>query len=97
MKTYVGTFLIAFATLALEITITRLLSVTGWYYLAFFAISTAMLGMTAGATLVYLKPQWLWVRRWGKTWHGLPPGSPLSSLSPSSFCASRLWCLSSPS
>jgi predicted membrane-bound spermidine synthase len=58
MKTYVGTFLIAFATLALEITITRLLSVTGWYYLAFFAISTAMLGMTAGATLVYLKPQW---------------------------------------
>jgi len=66
MKTYIGTFLIAFATLALEITITRLLSVTGWYYLAFFAISTAMLGMTAGATLVYLKPQWFVVEKMGE-------------------------------
>ena len=57
MNMYVGTFLIAFATLALEITLTRLLSVTTWYHLAFFAISTAMLGMTAGATTVYLKPR----------------------------------------
>jgi hypothetical protein len=56
VRAYVGTFLIAFSTLALEITVTRLLSVTGWYYLAFFAVSTAMLGMTAGATTVYLKP-----------------------------------------
>lgn len=58
MKVYIGTFLIAFATLALEITLTRLLSVTTWYHLAFFAIATAMLGMTAGAVLVYLKPSW---------------------------------------
>lgn len=55
MNVYIGTFLIAFATLALEITLARLLSVSTWYYLAFFAISTAMLGMTAGATTVYLK------------------------------------------
>ncbi|MEO5859837.1 MAG: hypothetical protein ABIR33_12915 [Pyrinomonadaceae bacterium] len=55
MKIYIGTFLIAFSTLALEITLTRILSVTTWYHLAFFAISTAMLGMTAGATTVYLK------------------------------------------
>ncbi|XSG77352.1 hypothetical protein ACP8Y2_10125 [Herpetosiphon llansteffanensis] len=27
-----------------------------WYHLAFFAVSTAMLGMTAGATTVYLQP-----------------------------------------
>jgi len=33
----------------------RILSVIVWYYLAFFAISVAMLGMTAGAVWVYLK------------------------------------------
>lgn len=57
-KTYLGTFLIAFTALALEITLTRLLSVVTWYSLSFFAISTAMLGSTAGAALVYLKPDW---------------------------------------
>jgi hypothetical protein len=41
-----------------EISLTRLLSVTTWYPLAFFAISTAMLGMTAGDVTVYLKPAW---------------------------------------
>src|SRR5262245_46424393 len=56
-KTYAGTFLIAFATLGLEIALTRLLSVVTWYHLAFFAISTAMLGMTAGAVRVYLRPE----------------------------------------
>lgn len=58
MNVYIGTFLIALTTLALEITLSRLLSVITWYHLAFFAISTAMLGMTAGATTVYLKPHW---------------------------------------
>jgi spermidine synthase len=58
MHIYLGTFLIAFTTLALEVTLSRLLSVITWYHLAFFAISTAMLGMTAGATTVYLKPHW---------------------------------------
>ncbi len=58
MHVYVGTFLIAFTTLALEVTLTRLLSVITWYHLAFFAISTAMLGMTAGAVTVYLRPPW---------------------------------------
>jgi hypothetical protein len=52
-----GTFLIALATLALEVTLTRLLSVTTWYSLAFFCIATALLGMTAGATRVYLRPE----------------------------------------
>jgi hypothetical protein len=55
---YVGTFLIAFSTLAVEITLTRILSVITWYHLAFFAISTAMLGATAGATTVFLRPAW---------------------------------------
>lgn len=58
MSIYVGTFLIAFSTLALEVTLSRILSVTSWYYLAFLVISTALLGMTAGAVTVYLKPDW---------------------------------------
>ena len=57
MNVYLGLFLIAFSALSLEITLVRLLSVTTWYHLAFFAISTAMLGMTAGATRVYLRPK----------------------------------------
>ena len=59
MHIYIGTFLIAFATLTLEITLSRFLSVSTWYHLAFFAISTAMLGMTAGATTTYIKKDWI--------------------------------------
>jgi hypothetical protein len=58
LNIYSGTFLISFASLALEITITRLLSVITFYHLAFFAVSLAMLGMTVGAITVYLKPNW---------------------------------------
>ena len=55
---YIGTFIISFSSLALEVTLTRLLSVITLYHLAFFAVSVAMLGMTAGAVTVYLKPGW---------------------------------------
>lgn len=55
MHLFLGMFLIAFTTLAVEISLVRLLSVITWYHLAFFAISTAMLGMTAGAVTVYLR------------------------------------------
>jgi hypothetical protein len=57
MNAYLGLFLVCFSGCALEVTLVRLLSVTTWYHLAFFAISTAMLGMTAGATRVYLRPR----------------------------------------
>src|SRR6266481_9389009 len=49
-----GVFLIAFSLLMFQIVQTRILSVIAWYYLAFFAISVAMLGMTIGAVWVYL-------------------------------------------
>jgi hypothetical protein len=49
-----GVFLITFSLLIFQIVQTRILSVIAWYYLAFFAISVAMLGMTVGAVLVYL-------------------------------------------
>jgi SAM-dependent methyltransferase len=43
-----------FATLLVEILDARLLSVLTWYHLSFFAVSLAMLGMAAGAVLVFL-------------------------------------------
>lgn len=56
--TYFGVFLIAMATLVLEVLLTRITSVVAWYHLAFFVISLAMLGMTAGAVLVFVRPKW---------------------------------------
>jgi hypothetical protein len=51
----VGVFFITFAVLVFQIVQTRILSVVAWYYIAFFAISVAMLGMTVGAVWVYLR------------------------------------------
>jgi hypothetical protein len=50
-----GVFFITFAVLVFQIVQTRILSVVAWYYVAFFAISVAMLGMTAGAVWIYLR------------------------------------------
>ena len=52
---YVGLFLITSCTLMLQVIQTRILSVVAWYHLAFFAISMAMFGLTAGAVWVYLR------------------------------------------
>ena len=56
--TYAGIFVLALATLMLEVLLTRITSVMAWYHLAFFVISLAMLGLTAGAVLVFLWPGW---------------------------------------
>ena len=56
--TYSGVFLIAMATLVIEVLLTRITSVVAWYHLAFFVISLAMLGMTAGAVVVFVRPKW---------------------------------------
>ncbi len=53
---FIGLGLICASTLMYEITLTRLLSVTCWYYLAFVSVSMAMFGMTAGALAVQLRP-----------------------------------------
>ena len=55
---YIGLFITSFTILTLEITLTRLLSVLTWYHLVFFAVSTALLGMTVGSVTVYLYPDW---------------------------------------
>jgi hypothetical protein len=54
---YLGLFLIALATVAYEILLTRIFSVIMWYHFAFVAISVAMFGISVGAILVYVFPQ----------------------------------------
>ncbi len=51
----IGVALIAFSVLLFQTLQTRIMSVISWYYLAFLAISVAMLGMTVGAVWVYLR------------------------------------------
>ncbi|HLF56700.1 MAG TPA: hypothetical protein VI942_07640 [Thermoanaerobaculia bacterium] len=53
---YLGLFAVTLTTLALEIVNTRVFSVLTHYHLAFFAVSLAMLGMTAAAVYVFLRP-----------------------------------------
>ncbi|MGH9550315.1 MAG: hypothetical protein ACRD3W_13115, partial [Terriglobales bacterium] len=53
---YIGLFLVALSTIMYEILLTRIFSVTTWYHFAFLAITLAMLGMTLGSIVVYLKP-----------------------------------------
>jgi spermidine synthase len=52
-----GLFLVCMCGLMLQITETRILSVIAFYHLAFFAISMAMFGMTAGALYVYFRAE----------------------------------------
>jgi hypothetical protein len=51
-----GLFLVCMCVLMLQIVETRILSVISFYHLAFFAISIAMFGMTAGSLIVYFNP-----------------------------------------
>ena len=53
---YVGIFLLALTTLAYQILITRVFSVTLYYHFAFAGISLTMLGLTTGAMVVFLAP-----------------------------------------
>ena len=55
----VGLFLLALATLLLELALTRVLSVALWYHFGFLVIATALLGFgTAGVVLAV----WPWLR-----------------------------------
>ena len=54
---FAGLFLICMCGLMLQILETRLLSVISWYNMAFFAISIAMFGMTAGSLIVHFNPE----------------------------------------
>ena len=51
---FVGLFLISVATLLLELTLTRVLSVALWYHFGFLVISTALLGFGASGVVLAL-------------------------------------------
>ncbi len=90
---YVGLFLIALATLMLEILLTRIFSVTLWYHLAFVAVSIAMFGMTLGAVIVYLGVRWFTPAR---AWLNLSLGSGLFAISAVVSVATHLRMASDP-
>jgi hypothetical protein len=52
-----GLFLFCMCVLLLQIVETRVLSVLSYYHLAFFAISMAMFGMTAGSLIAYFNQE----------------------------------------
>ena len=49
-----GIFLVVAATLLLELSMTRIFSVTMWYYFAFLAVSLALFGLAASAIAVHV-------------------------------------------
>ena len=50
---YVALGLVTAARLMLQIIETRIISVVSWYHLAFFVISIAMFGLTAGSVCLF--------------------------------------------
>ena len=54
-----GVLVMSFASLLLELALTRLFSVTLFYHFAFLAISIALLGLGAGGVFAYVKKEWL--------------------------------------
>jgi hypothetical protein len=50
-------FVASLASLAYEITLTRIFSISLWYHFAFMVISTAMLGIAASGTLLSVYPK----------------------------------------
>ncbi len=55
----VAVALVSFASLLLELAMTRLFSVVLFYHFAFFAISVALLGLGSGGVFAHLRRQWL--------------------------------------
>ncbi|HSM87696.1 MAG TPA: hypothetical protein VLT16_16180, partial [Candidatus Limnocylindrales bacterium] len=51
--------LVSFASLMLELALTRLFSVVLFYHFAFFAISVALLGLGSGGVFAHIRRQWL--------------------------------------
>src|SRR5438128_593928 len=56
-STYVALGLITLGTLVLQISLTRLFSFTLYYYFAYMAISTALLGLAAAGSVVAVAPR----------------------------------------
>ncbi|MBI4496139.1 MAG: hypothetical protein HY697_04305 [Deltaproteobacteria bacterium] len=54
---FIGIFLISAATLSLEVTLTRLLSVAQWHHFAFLVVSMALLGFGASGSFLFTFPR----------------------------------------
>src|SRR3954453_12507528 len=64
-RTMLAVALVSFASLLLELGLTRLFSVVLFYHFAFLAISVALLGLGAGGVFAYIRKPWLeqWTSR----------------------------------
>ena len=58
LRVALGIGIVAASTLALQVLLTRLFGAVLLYHFAFLAISLALLGIGAGAILVYVRPGW---------------------------------------
>ncbi len=58
MALYLGLFLLSAGTLAFELTLIRVFSVTQFYHFAFVVVSLALLGFGASGSLLALFPRW---------------------------------------
>src|SRR5579884_4379740 len=57
--TVLAVALVSFASLLLELALTRLFSVVLFYHFAFFAISVALLGLGSGGVFAHVRRSWL--------------------------------------
>lgn len=58
-STILAVALVSFASLLLELALTRLFSVVLFYHFAFFAISVALLGLGSGGVFAHIRREWL--------------------------------------
>src|SRR5262245_18164850 len=58
-STILAVALVSFASLLLELALTRLFSVVLFYHFAFFAISVALLGLGSGGVFAHIRQEWL--------------------------------------
>jgi len=70
-------FLSSFSTLAYEIVLTRIFSISLWYHFAFMVVSIAMLGLGASGTILSLFPRFRHPAHLGS--YGLALGATLSA------------------
>jgi spermidine synthase len=71
---------VAGSTLALQVLLTRIFAAVLFYHFAFLAVSLALLGIGAGALLIYVRPNWFdrlplerALARWSLAFGGLLP------------------------
>src|SRR5882757_8352254 len=80
-----GVALSSFAMIALELSLTRIYSVTMYYHFAYMVISLALLGLAISGVIIYLLPRVFTHERTGF----------LAALFMLLFAVSTLWALSS--